>query len=123
MVSGSNDTTLRLWDLASRTSRSLEGHTHWVSAVAFALDGRSVVSVSQDGTCRLWDVASAREVARFEGDGPLGRLAVTSDGRMLAAGDSLGSVHVLDILADAADKQTWLARFEGCGSSDLAQGR
>ena len=58
VVSGSDDGTLRLWEVASGASRALEGHDGSVRAVAFSPDGRHVVSGSDDGTLRLWEVAS-----------------------------------------------------------------
>ena len=46
-VSGSEDRTLRVWDLESgQTLRTLEGHTSSVNAVAVAPDGRRAVSAS-----------------------------------------------------------------------------
>jgi len=39
--SGSWDTTMRLWDLATReTLRTLKGHTSWINAVAVLAEGR-----------------------------------------------------------------------------------
>ena len=32
----------------------LQGHTDWVTAVAFSPDGMCIVSGSQDNTVRLW---------------------------------------------------------------------
>jgi hypothetical protein len=55
--------------LASGHSRPLEGHTSWVHAVAFSLDGWHIVSGSADKTLRLYEVASGRELGRFDGDG------------------------------------------------------
>jgi len=54
VVSGSDDHTLRIWDLATEeTKTTLQGHTDWVSAVAVMPDGRHVVSGSQDNTLSL----------------------------------------------------------------------
>ena len=40
-VSGSNDRTLKIWDLASgETHRTLAGHSFWVTAMAISPDGR-----------------------------------------------------------------------------------
>ena len=68
VVSGSDDRTLRLWEVASGASRVLEGHGGAVKAVAFSPDGRHVVSGSDDGTLRLWEVASGASRA-LEGHG------------------------------------------------------
>ena len=44
-VSGSDDKTLKVWDLESgRELRTLEGHADWVKAVAVTPDGKRAVS-------------------------------------------------------------------------------
>jgi WD40 repeat protein len=58
VISGSNDSALRLWDVASGVLRVLEGHDRGVLSVAFSPDGRHLVSGSGDCTLRLWDEAS-----------------------------------------------------------------
>src|SRR5262249_52663408 len=55
VVSGSDDGTVRVWDLDSGAClRVLEGHGADVSAVAVTPDGRAV-SGSVDRTVRVWD--------------------------------------------------------------------
>lgn len=57
-LSGSDDKTLRLWDLASGLCvRVFEGHTNSVRSVAFSPDGRLALSGSLDRRARLWDLA------------------------------------------------------------------
>ena len=68
VVSGSDDKTLRVWDLASgETVRTLSGHTGAVWAVAVTPDGRQAVSGSEDNTLRVWDLASGETVRTLSG--------------------------------------------------------
>ena len=49
---------VRVWDLATgRLLRQFEGHRGAVNAVAFARDGRSVISASEDATALVWDIS------------------------------------------------------------------
>lgn len=68
---------------------------------------------STDRTLRLWEVASERQIAHLDGDFAFLALSLAPDGKSLAAGDSGGRVHLIDILLDAADKAVWLARQRG----------
>ena len=63
-LSGSLDSTVRLWDLATgREIRKLEGHSFWVTSVTFSPDGKTALSGSDDGTMRLWKLQSGEELA------------------------------------------------------------
>ncbi|MCT7983692.1 NB-ARC domain-containing protein, partial [Laspinema sp. A4] len=58
VVSGSNDNTLKVWNLATgEEERTLTGHSDWVGAVAISGDGQRVVSGSNDNTLKVWNLA------------------------------------------------------------------
>jgi WD40 repeat protein len=75
-LSGSDDRTLRLWDLRSGESRVLTSHTDWVRALAVLPDGRAL-SGSQDWGAIVWDVAQCAQIAAFMGDAAITCVAAT----------------------------------------------
>src|SRR5207253_3018564 len=58
LASGSNDKTVRVWDLLhpSAAPTVLQGHEDVVNSVAFSLDGKTLASGSNDKTVRLWEL-------------------------------------------------------------------
>ena len=69
VVSGSDDGTVKVWDLNSgQEERTLSGHGGGVMALALTGDGR-VVSGSYDGTVKVWDLNSGQEERTLSGHG------------------------------------------------------
>lgn len=54
LASGSEDGTVRLWDVAQRRELAALDHGSAVLGVGFALDGSLLVSASRDGLVRAW---------------------------------------------------------------------
>jgi WD40 repeat protein len=95
-VSGSDDSTLKVWDLErGEEIRTLKGHSNWVSAVAVSPDGRMAVSGSRDNTLKVWDLERGEVVATFTGESSILCCAIGPDGVTIAAGESSGRVHFL----------------------------
>ncbi len=66
-MSGSNDKTLRVWDIHSGLClQELKGHEDWVSTVA-VINEQKVVSGSWDKTLRVWDIHSGVCLQKLEG--------------------------------------------------------
>jgi hypothetical protein len=99
----------RIWDLATgKLLHYIEGHSHF-SAVAFSRDGKRLVA-SENETIKTIDMANGKICSSFRAALPGGPVAalkrvagrraylhatvLSSDGRLLAAGYSDGSVQV-----------------------------
>jgi WD40 repeat protein len=98
-VSGSDDMTVRVWDLAEgRCSAVLEGHTSWVRSVAVAADGRTAVSGSSDRTVRVWDLAGDHSTAVVLGHTDfVSGVAVSGDGQTAVSGSYDKTIRVWDL--------------------------
>jgi WD40 repeat protein len=104
LVSGSRDSTIRLWDPATGIcERVFEGHQGGVLALAVLGDGR-LASGSDDNTIRLWDPASGACAAVFKGhQGPVWALAVLGDGH-LASGSRDSTIRLWDPASGACER-------------------
>ena len=109
VVSGSDDNTIRLWDLNSRSElASFKGGEYGVSSVAISPDGSKVVS-GDNNTIRLWDLNSKSELASFKGHKDIVRSVVFSpDGSKVVSGSDDRTIRLWDINSGSE-----LASFKG----------
>lgn len=95
IVSGSEDNTIKLWDLNSgKCLATLVGHEAGVRAVAISPDGQLLVSGSADHTIKLWQLPSVENepicldpIYTLTGHSDdVKCLAISNDGQILASG-------------------------------------
>ena len=101
LVSGFQDGTVRLWDVATQTEvATLEGHTGLVLSVSFSPDGGLLASAGGwgDRPVILWDAATQAQVAMLRGHtSEVRSVAFSSDGATLASGSSDRTVRLWDV--------------------------
>lgn len=81
--------------------RWFTGHTDAVLAVAFAPDGKTVLTGSRDHTVRLWDVTSGAELHRFPTGGAISAVAFAPDGKIVLTVSEDHTVQVWDVTTGA----------------------
>lgn len=115
LATASTDGTARVWNAASGESRSLEGHLGGVSRALFTPDGKQVVTAawlstpattnggtpvpvaSTETRIRVFDAATGELQQSLEHSAVVRSLALSSSGRLAAAGGADGSVSIWNL--------------------------
>jgi WD40 repeat protein len=98
-LSGSDDQTLKLWEVASGIClRSFEGHASGVTGVCLSQDGHYALSGSDDNTLKLWDTTSGRCLRTMSGHtGQVLSVSLSQDGRIALSGSTDETIRVWDV--------------------------
>jgi WD40 repeat protein/uncharacterized caspase-like protein len=102
LLTGSEDGTLKLWDLATtRLIRTFSGHKDGVTVVSLSPDGSRALSGSKDKTIRLWEIATGRLIrtvyAHLDSSSEVGAVSFSPDGkRLLSSSKSEGTAKLWD---------------------------
>ena len=98
LVSGSDDRTVRLWNNNGDCLRVLQGHTSWISGVAFSPDGCLVASGSEDQSVRLWDSSTNQCLRLLQGyNSGMWSIAFSPDGQTLVSGGQDRMLRLWDV--------------------------
>jgi WD40 repeat protein len=115
LLTGSEDTTVRLWDTATmKELKVIKAHTARIVAVGWSQDGTRMLTAAhdydldllkklqnakqptdaaqKDGTVRVWDTASGDEVFQLKPKFGQQGAVLSPDGRLLALGRSIWEV-------------------------------
>ncbi|KAF7972847.1 hypothetical protein HWV62_16962 [Athelia sp. TMB] len=92
LVSGADDCTVRLWDLATGAQiwKRPRRHDKMVQSVAFSHDGSRIAAGSGDGCVRIWDASPQQKTWKRDPVPDMETLgwamAMSSDGKRIASG-------------------------------------
>lgn len=103
ICSGSDDGNIRIWDYSGDCCQILSDHGQPVTCLRFTPD-QHLVSCSFDLTVRIWDRATGRSTVLRGARDVLWTVAVSSDGRIFAAGTDRHIHYWID-----GDHYSWLA--------------
>jgi WD40 repeat protein/serine/threonine protein kinase len=99
LASGSVDTTVRIWDMATMKSiAQLKGHKNWVNSVTYSPNRKQLASGSYDETVRIWDMATMKSIAQLKGHTHwVNSVTYSPDGKQLASGSRDNTVRIWDM--------------------------
>lgn len=101
-VSGGDDGTLRMWEVA--TGRGLQVFTAQgsIHSVSLSHDGHLALTGGGDGRVVLWDLIAGQRLQALPGhQGPVHAVCLSPDGRMALSGGEDGTVRLWDVAAGA----------------------
>ncbi len=99
LISCGNEPVIRLWDPRTGEARgTLEGHSNSIDVIVLHPDGRRLFSGSTDHTIRIWNLDSkTSDILTPKTKEKVYALAISEDGKYLAAGMALGQFLVWDL--------------------------
>jgi WD40 repeat protein len=99
LVTGSLDSTIKVWDLATGSLRAtLTGHVKDVNSIAISPDGKTLVSGGDDSTVKVWDLATGTVRATLTGHtGGVSAVAISADGLTAVSGSWDSTIKVWDL--------------------------
>ena len=94
LASGSNDGSVKLWEVESGALLWSGRHTQSIMGLAFSPDGSLLASGGVDATVRLWEASLGTPLEELPHPSPVVSLAWSLDGSLLASGDFAGTIRL-----------------------------
>jgi WD40 repeat protein len=89
---------LILWDLGMRQELfRWSAHYNWVTAVAYSLDGLTLISGSRDGSLLLWDMAGEQKGSLVGHSGSISDMLIVQGSGYLLSGSADGLMILWDL--------------------------
>ncbi|CAD8093303.1 unnamed protein product [Paramecium primaurelia] len=98
LASGSDDSSIRIWDVKTGQQSQLDGHDYCINSVCFSPDGNTLASGSADWFVFLWDSKTRKIKAKLNGHtGSVQSVCFSPDGNTLVSGSIDNSIRLWDV--------------------------
>jgi len=99
LLSGNDDKSMWLWDVATQKMETIFPHTESVCSVGFSKNGLEALSITSDGFCQIWNLRERKKVPdkRFPTGGAASSWTISPNGTKLGFGYFNGEVSYSDL--------------------------
>jgi WD40 repeat protein len=97
IVSGDEDSTVKLWALDGTERATLKGHKGSVLSVNFSPDGQTIVSGGKDGKVKLWNLNGTKRATLKGHNDSVMSVNFSPDGQTIVSGGEDGTVKLWNL--------------------------
>jgi len=97
LVTCSEDSTAKVWDLNGKLQFVLKGHQEIVLHACFSPDGELIATASLDGTACLWDKKGKKRIELKHHNAPVSYISFSHDGKRIYTASFDNTVKVSDL--------------------------